>query len=105
MIGFGSDNTNVMVGSHSGLSTLLKPESPYLVANGCFAHLFQLVNKHSCEQYMSIIEYDKLLKKLYKFFSKSCKTSLDLQKWFAIKNLKYHKLLNIFDIRWLSKCE
>ena len=50
-----------------------------------------------------MVEFDKLVKKIYKPFSKPPKKLLDLQKWSVLKELKYHKLLNIFDITCLSR--
>ena len=104
MVGFGSDNTNTMIGDNNGVVGCLQRDlSPFIVANGCFAHLFQLTNKNAYEQYRHLIEFDILVKKVYKFFSKAPKKILDLQKWHVLRGRKYHKLLNIFDIRWLSK--
>ena len=105
IVGLGCDNTNnSMVGEDEGLKGNLKRNyCPYITVNGCFAHLFQLVNKHSFENYNHLVEFDETVNKTYKYFSKSSKKLLDLERWYLLKDLKYHKLLNIFDIRWLSR--
>ena len=68
VIGF--DNTNVNTGSDSGLGTLMLEISPFLHANGCFAH--------------------------YKYFSKRSKKLLDLQRWFSIFSDRVPKYESLF---------
>ena len=104
MVGIGLDNTNSMIGNEAGYAAIIKRVyAPFLHVNGCFGHLFNLTIKHSFEELRHLEEFDILIKKVYKYFSKAPKKLLDLQKWYALKGLKYHKLLNIFDIRWLSR--
>ena len=104
MIGIGLDNTNSMIGAENVAAAILKKEyAPYLQVNGCFGHLFNLSFKHSFENLRHLQEIDDLIKKVYKYFSKFPKKLLDLEKWFNLKGLKYHKLLTIFDVRWLSR--
>ena len=104
MVGIGLDNTNSMVGYEAGCGTIIKQEhAPFLEVNGCFGHLFNLSIKHSFDELRHLQEFDLLIKKVYKYFSKAPKKLLDLQKWYTLKGLKYHKLLNIFDIKWLSR--
>ena len=104
MVGFGLDNTNTMIGDNNGVvGCLWRDLLLFIVANVCIAHLFQLTNKNAYEQYRHLIEFDILVKKVDKFFSKVPKKILDLQKWHALQSRNYHKLLNIFDIRWLLK--
>ncbi len=50
-----------------------------------------------------MFEFDILVKDIYKYFSRSVNKLLDLKNWFEIKKLKYHKVLKIYDIRWISK--
>ena len=104
MIGLGCDNAKVNLGDQNGIAAQLRTNyCPFLKVNGCSAHLFNLATKHAFDGLETLKLFDELMKKIYKFFSKSPKKLLDLQKWFLLKNKKYHKLLNIFDIRWLSR--
>ena len=104
MVSLGCDNARVNVGTENGIGAYLqKNHCPYLRVYGCSAHLFNLVTKHSYDEYCTLEQYDILIKKIYKFFSKSPKRLLDLERWFCLKSKKYHKLLDIYDIRWLSR--
>ena len=103
LIGFGCDNTNTMVGMENRVARNLIKFCPYMKLNGCFADLLNMANKHAWDDFNTLKEYDKFLKSIYKFFSKAPKKLLYLRKWFLLRNQKYHKVLNIFDIRWLSK--
>ena len=101
MTGLGCDNTNVNVGKDHGICTQLrKDHCPFVKIQGCTAHLFNLATKHSFEEFRTLEDFDLFIKSVYKFFSKRPKKILDLEKWFILKNKKYYKLLNIFDIRW-----
>ena len=42
LCGLGSDGASVMLGVHGGVSTLLKEQTPFLVANHCIAHSLAL---------------------------------------------------------------
>ena len=104
MVGLGCDNAKVNVGVDNGIAALLKKNyCPYLKLNGCSAHLLTLTIKHAFDEYRTLEAFDEHIKAIYKFFSKSPSRLLDLQKWFQFKGIKYHKLLTIFDIRWLSR--
>ena len=103
IVGFGCDNAKVNTGAHNGLISPFQKSSPFMIGNGCFGHLFALTNKHSFEELNHLNDFDLLIKKGYKYFSKRPKKLIDLQNWYKVKGLKFHKLLNIFDVRWLSR--
>ena len=42
LCGLGSDGASVMLGVRGGVSTLLKEQTPFLVANHCIAHRLAL---------------------------------------------------------------
>jgi len=60
MVGFGGDNTGSVMGEQKGAGPIMiKENSPYGIANGCFAHLFQLTNKHSYSEFRHLVEFDE----------------------------------------------
>ena len=96
-----SDDIEVV--HETGCGTIIKQgRALFLEVNGYFGHLFKFSIKHSFNELRHLQEFDHLIKKVYKYFSKAPKKLSDLPKWYTLKELNYHKLLNIFDIRWLS---
>jgi len=100
------DNTNVNTDANNGIGVQWSEKySPYVKPNGCFAHLFNLATEHSFEESSHLRDFDSLVKKKFKRFSKRIKLLLDLQGWHRIKKKKFHKYLTIFDIRFLSRMD
>ena len=91
-----------MIGNENGLGALLRKNyAPYLKLNGCLAHLLNLVNKHSFDQYNTLKGFNELITKVYKSFMNAPKRLLDLERWYLLKNERFHRLLTIYDISWL----
>lgn len=104
MIAWGSDGASVMIGKKQGIAKKFHDVNPFLLINHCAPHKLNLALKDA--QDVEILNnYDKSLKLIYRTLGKSHKKLQCVKKWAVIKGLKYHKLLKVFDIRWLIKAD
>jgi hypothetical protein len=103
IVGLATDGASVMTGKNHSVMTLLDQHSAILVHSHCVAHKLNLATKDSYENSQDLFLYDQLVKRVYRYFAKSHKKLMDLKEWFRIKEVKYHKILRIYDIRWLAR--
>ncbi len=78
MVGLGYDNTNFNTDANNGIGIQWSEKySPYVKPNGCFARLFNLATEHSFEESSHLRDFDSLVQKMFKRFSKRIKLLLE----------------------------
>lgn len=82
MVGIGTDNANVMVGSRNSVYTLFKAEIPHIVAMRCVCHSIQLAVSHACKAHLPA-KLEFLVHETYNWFSNS-----------SLRRMSYKKVYN-----------
>lgn len=80
--GFCSDTTNVMMGDHQSVSTLIHKNHPGVVIVKCSCHSIHLVASYACKKLSNSLE--DLVRTIYNHFKRSAKRTAafaDLQKF------------------------
>ena len=103
LCGLGSDGASIMLDACGGVSTLLKQQTPFLVANHCIAHRLAL----ACGQAANEIPYlkrfkDDILDQLYHYYENSAVRTAGLRAIQKVLNDPHLKLTQAKDVRWLS---
>lgn len=102
IIHFGSDGASNMTGYKSGVAARLKKINPFMSSNHCVSHRLHLAGKDASNEVLYFEKYEKTLKNLYAFFSKSHKRQSMLRMMQDINDEPPLKILNLCDTRWLS---
>lgn len=100
MIGYASDTTNVMFGSHHSVVSLLKERIPNLFTMRCMCHSAHLCASHACEKLPRSVE--DLVRDIYSHFAHSAKRIAQFQMFQVFTSTEPHKLLRPAQTRWLS---
>lgn len=103
MICFGSDGASSMIGRHTGLSTRLKSDNPYMTNIHCVAHRASLCIADAVKQSEVAIDIDSCMNAIAALVSKSSlrKSALEsLQEEFGCAVLHMSR---IHKVRWLSR--
>ena len=70
LCGLGSDRASVMLGVRGSVSTLLKEETPFLVANHCIAHRLALACGQAASEIPYLKRFKDILDQLYRYYEK-----------------------------------
>jgi hypothetical protein len=73
IIHFGSDGASNMRGNQTGIATRLKKINPFMSSIHCISHRLHLAGKDASDEIEYFQEYEKVLRNLYSYFSKSHK--------------------------------
>ena len=102
---FASDGASVMMGENNGVATRIAKNNPYLFITHCIAHRLSLASENAYRQVDFCKKAEQIMKRCYKFFSKSSKRIDILYGYQEFLNKPEIKIRKIFDIRWLSSFE
>lgn len=100
IIGFCSDNANVMLGKNNSFTSRLLSMNKNMFILGCICHSTHLMANAAAEQLSTNIE--GLMHSLYTYFSRSPKRQsilVELQEYFQSQK---HKIINPSKTRWLA---
>ncbi|XP_044745067.1 uncharacterized protein LOC123306930 [Coccinella septempunctata] len=100
MIGFAADTTNVIFGEKSGVVAKIKEQNPNCILVKCVCHSVALSVSYACRVLPRGVE--QLVKEVYGYFSQSSKRQREFQEFQSFTNSEQHKILRLYDIRWLS---
>ena len=101
VIGFASDNCNVMMGKHSGFQALLKKDVPSVFILGCICHSLALCASKAASVLPSWLE--SFMKGVGTYFSKSSKRQHEYQLLQEAVSVSNKKILKLSTTRWLSR--
>lgn len=99
LIGFASDGANVMVGRKNSVATLLKNDVNNLIVFKCICHSLTLCASHATKQLPNAPE--QMLRETYSYLSHSSKRLICAQQFQKLLDVKPHKILKLYDVRWL----
>lgn len=99
-VGFSSDTTNVMVGSHNSVFSHLQHLVKDIVCIKCSCHLIHLVASKACSKLPASLE--DMLRNIASHFCRSSKRISNLQEFQNYFDLEIHKILRPAATRWLS---
>ena len=102
LCGLGSDGASVMLGVRGGISTLLKEQTPFLVANYCIAHRLALVCGQAANEIPYLKRFKDILDQLYHYYENSAVRIAGLRAIQEVLNDPHLKFTQAKDIRWLS---
>ncbi|CAG8787935.1 24411_t:CDS:2, partial [Racocetra persica] len=101
LIYFGSDGASTMLEHQSGVSARLKNLNPFISSNYCIAHRLHLAGKDASLKVEYFKEYEKILHKIYSYFSRSYKRQKMLHLMQDINDKPNLELQNHIETRWL----
>jgi hypothetical protein len=102
IIHFGSDGASNMTGNQTGVATRLKEINPFMTSIHCISHRLHLAGKDASDEVEYFQQYEKVLRSLYSYFSRSHKRQDLLKLMQEINDEPTLKVLNLCDTRWLS---
>jgi hypothetical protein len=73
VIHFGSDGASNMTGYKSGVAARFKKMNPFISSNHCISHRLHLAGKDASDEVIYFQKYEKTLRELYGYFSRSHK--------------------------------
>lgn len=100
IVGYCSDNANVMLGKKHSFMTFLLKENPQIFVIGCICHSAHLIASHAADELPTNLE--ALMHNLYSYFSRSPKRQALLEGIQNIMKKEKHKLINPSRTRWLA---
>ncbi|CAB3978632.1 E3 SUMO- ligase KIAA1586-like [Paramuricea clavata] len=100
IVGYSSDNTNVMFGENQSVVALLKKDAPYVFAMKCSCHMIHMCASYACLKMSMTLE--DLCRNIYSYFSRSSLRQKEFQEFQEFVKAEPHKLLGIGQTRWLS---
>ena len=102
LVGLGSDGDSVMLGCRGGVSTLMKEQAPFLIANHCVAHRLALACGQAADEIKYLKKFKSILDQLYRFYQNSAVRMAGLKAIQEVVNDPQLKLTQAKDVRWLS---
>ena len=102
IIHFGSDGASNMTGNQTGVARRLKEINPFMTSIHCISHRLHLAGKDASDEVEYFQQYEKILRNLYSYFSKSHKRQNLLKLMQEFNDEPTLKVLNLCDTRWLS---
>ncbi|CAF1359389.1 unnamed protein product [Rotaria magnacalcarata] len=96
----GSDNTNVNMGDHHSVFSLICNEKPNLIKGSCYNHILHNGVKHGHK--LLTIDVEKNLLSIYSHFSRSAKRIAELKSYYEFYEEDYVVILKHIKIRWLT---
>lgn len=100
IIGFASDNVNVMVGKNNSFFTRLQADTEALIMLPCICHSGALVASNACSKLPRIPE--EFVRSIASYFSYSAKRTAELSEMQEFFQLQQKKMLKLSVTRWLS---
>lgn len=100
LVGFSSDTTNVMVGEHNSVFSLLKKDNPNIVCIKCSCHMVHLAASKACLKLPRSVE--DLLRNLGSHFNRSSLRRHKFKEFQIFFQTEIHKILSPATTRWLS---
>lgn len=100
-IGFGADTTNVMFGNEGGVIAKIREVNPHCVFVKCVCHSIALAVSHASKNTLPR-SLNQIVKEVYGYFAHSSKRQREFQEFHFFFNSENHKILQHYDIRWLS---
>lgn len=100
-IGFGADTTNVMFGHEGGVIAKIREINPHCVFIKCICHSIALAVSHASKSTLPR-SLNQIVKEVYGYFAHSSKRQREFQDFQNFLNSGSHKILQHYDIRWLS---
>src|SRR6266540_1719879 len=99
---FASDDASVIMVENNSVAARIAKNNPYLFITYCIVHRLSLVSESTYRQVAFCKKAKQIMKRYYKFFSKSSKRIDTLHGYQEFLNKPKIKIRKIFDIRWLS---
>ena len=99
---FASDGASVIIRENNGIAARIAKNNSYLFITHCIAHRLSLASENTYRQVDFCKKAEQIMKRCYKFFSKSSKRIDILRGYQEFLNKPEIKIRKIFDIRWLS---
>ena len=100
VVGYCSDNANVMIGEHNSFVSRLLHENNEVVVLGCICHSLNLVASAASECLPKNVE--SLLHLIYSYFSRSPKRQSVLDELQSFMRVSHQKMINPSKTRWLA---
>lgn len=100
IVGYCSDNANVMMGAKESFKTYLFNRNEQIIASSCICHSAHLVASAASECLPSNLE--AFLQNIYAYFSRSPKRQSVLEEFQSYFKKEKHKMLAPAKTRWLS---
>ena len=100
IVGFESDNTNVMVGKHNSVLSRVKEKQPLVFSQGCVCHLSNLCLLAGVK--VLPIDTDDFFVDLFYYFEKSAKRREEFREFQEFTGTKELKIIKHCSTRWLS---
>ncbi len=91
-----------MLGVRGGVSTLLKQQTPFLVANHCIAHRLALACGQAANEIPYLKRFKDILDQLCRYYENSAVRTAGLRAIQEVLNNPHLKLTQAKDVRWLS---
>jgi len=95
---FASDDASVMMRENNGIAARIAKNNSYLFITHCIAHRLSLASENAYRQVDFCKKAEQIIKRCYKFFSKSSKrinTLYDYQEFLNKSKIKICKIFNI----------
>ncbi|KAH7332329.1 hypothetical protein KP509_20G082300 [Ceratopteris richardii] len=103
LVGISTDGDSSMLGCHEGLVSKLSRDVPNLIDVHCVAHREALAIVDACKGFPCLSYVDKIANKVYSWINASNVRHLDFQKLLQEMNLQVLEVLQIHDVRWLTR--
>ena len=100
VVGFSSDNCNVMIGRRNSVLSKSKEKSPHIYSVGCPSHLVNICAKAAYKELTYNPEL--LVIDIYYYFEKSSKRREDLKEFKDFCNVAQQRVMKHCPTRWLS---
>ena len=102
LCGLGSDGASVMLGVRGDISTLLKEQTSFLVANHCIAHHLAVACGQAANEIPHLKRFKDILDQLYRYYENSVVHTAGLRAIQEVLNDPHLKFTQAKDVRWLS---
>jgi hypothetical protein len=100
LVAFSSDTTNVMVGHHNSVFSLLKQALPHIACIKCSCHMIHLAACKACLKLPKSVE--DMLRNIGSHFSRSYGRQEKFREFQEFFHVEIHKILSPATTRWLS---
>lgn len=100
IVGYCSDNANVMMGKTNSFQSHLIKDNPNIFILGCICHSAHLIASHAADELPKNVE--SLMHSLYSYFSRSPKRQAILEEIQSIMKKEKHRMINPSKTRWLA---
>lgn len=102
LVSFCSDGASVMLGSKSGVGTLIKKDFPNIFLWHCLNHRLELAVGDALEATTGTNDFKFFLDTLYSVYSQSSKHTVELSKCSKELHKSLKKIGKVFTVRWVA---